>query len=173
MAVTTPELRIVFYPDPALRRVAEPVPAVNDEVRGIARRMIELMHEARGVGLAAPQVGLGWRLFVANPTGEPGDDRVFINPVLSEPSRQTEAHEEGCLSIPEVRGQITRPRAITITATDLSGQRFCLTSDELPARIWQHENDHLDGVLILDKMLRIDKLANRKLIKELEQGFGA
>ena len=172
MAATAPELRIVFYPDPVLRQVAAPVPQVHDEVRTVARRMIELMHEARGVGLAAPQVGLSWRMFVANATGEPGDDQVFINPQLSAPSRQTEPHEEGCLSIPEVRGQITRPRAITIEATDLDGQRFRMTSDELPARIWQHETDHLDGVLILDRMPRIDKLANRKLIKELEQRFG-
>lgn len=169
MALTAPELRIVFYPDPALRAVAEPIATIDERVRSVAGRMIELMHEARGVGLAAPQVGLGWRLFVANPTGEPGDDTVFINPVLSNPSRETEPHEEGCLSIPEVRAQITRPRRITITATGLDGRAFEMTSDELPARVWQHENDHLDGVLILDKMTRFDKMANRKLVKELEQ----
>jgi len=170
MPVVVDELAIVAYPHPTLREVAQPVPQVTEEVAAVARRMIELMHEARGVGLAAPQVGLGWRMFVANPTGEPGDDLVFINPRLSDPSAATEAYEEGCLSLPDIRGQVTRPVAITIHATGLDGRPFALQSDALPARIWQHENDHLDGVLILDRMHRMDKLANRKLIKRLEQG---
>lgn len=171
MPVAVDELAIVSYPHPVLRTIAQPVPEVTDEVVAVARRMIDLMHEARGVGLAAPQVGLPWRLFVANPTGEPGDeDLVYINPQLSDPSPQTAPHEEGCLSLPDIRGQVTRPIGITIQATGIDGQPFALRSDELPARIWQHENDHLDGVLILDKMHRMDKLANRKLIKRLEQG---
>ena len=80
MAVDIAKLRIVHHPEVVLRRVAEPVPGVNDEVRAVAARMIELMHEARGVGLAAPQVGLAWRMFVTNPTGEPGGELVAINP---------------------------------------------------------------------------------------------
>ncbi len=170
MPVNPGDLRIVHYPHPVLRRVADPVTAVTDEVRAVADRMIELMHEARGVGLAAPQAGLPWRMFVANATGEAGDDRVFINPRLAQASTATEAAEEGCLSLPEVRGHITRPLAITITATDRHGQPFTLTSDDLPARIWQHENDHLDGVLIIDKMTKLDRMVNRTLIKALENG---
>ena len=130
--------------------------------------MLELMHEAPGVGLAAPQVGLPWRMFVANPTGEPADDRVFIDPEIAQPSRDVAAMEEGCLSLPEVRGEILRPCRVTIRATDLEGRRFELTSEELPARVWQHENDHLDGVLIIDKMTRMDRLANRRPLKALE-----
>ncbi len=168
MAVRPDQLRIVHYPDPVLRRVAQPVEAVTDEVRAVARRMLQLMHEAPGVGLAAPQVGLPWRMFVANPTGEPDDDRVFINPVLSGPSREAASQQEGCLSLPGIQGDITRPTAITITALDLDGRSFTLTSDDLPARVWQHETDHLDGVLIIDKMPPIDRRANRRLLKELE-----
>ncbi len=161
-------LKIVLYPDPVLRKPCEPVPEVTDEVRQVAARMLQLMHEARGVGLAAPQVGLSWRLFVANPTGEPEDDRVFINPQFSNPTEQMHTRDEGCLSIPHVTGDITRPLGITIDALDEHGQPFQLTSQELAARVWQHETDHLDGILILDRMPAIDKVANRQAIQDLE-----
>jgi peptide deformylase len=185
MPIKPDQLRIIHYPAPILRQVAKPIQgdlgkpgdlggaggpgAVTDEVRRVAQRMIELMHQARGVGLAAPQVGLPWRLFVSNPTGEPGDDRVFINPTLCNPSNQTETREEGCLSLPNVTGEITRPLSITIRALNEQGQPFELTSDELPARIWQHETDHLDGILILDRMPAIDKVANKQAVLDLEQ----
>ncbi len=169
MAVAPEKLVIVHYPASVLRQVAAPLRAVNDEVRAVAMRMLHLMHQAPGVGLAAPQVGLPWRMFVANHTGEPGDDLVFINPVLSEATRVTEDYEEGCLSLPEIRATIRRPRGITITALGLDGNTFSLSSDDLPARIWQHETDHLDGVLILDRMSPGDRTALRRKIKELEE----
>ncbi|MEX2212621.1 MAG: peptide deformylase [Phycisphaeraceae bacterium] len=169
MAIDPNKLEIVNYPHPVLRAKAKTVAEITDEVRAVAIKMLQLMHEAPGVGLAAPQVGLSWRLFVANPTGEPEDDRVFINPTLKEPSRNVEDYEEGCLSLPDIRADIRRPKAITITATGLDGKPFTLTSDELPARVWQHEYDHLDGVLILDRMSPADKIAVRKKIKELEE----
>ena len=172
MPVQPDQLEIVHYPHPVLRQVAKPVQSVSDEVWQVADRMLDLMHQARGVGLAAPQVGLPWRMFVANPTGEPGDDRVFINPKLSAPSPQTHPHEEGCLSLPHITGEITRPTQITIDATDEQGHPFQLTSDQLAARVWQHENDHLDGVLILDRMPAIDKVANRQAVQELEDAAG-
>ncbi|MFW5683013.1 MAG: peptide deformylase [Phycisphaeraceae bacterium] len=168
MPVDPLRLRIVKYPDPVLRQPADPVGEVSDEVRGVAHRMLALMHEAPGVGLAAPQVGLSWRMFVANPTGEPGNDRVFINPEIVDASRDVAAMEEGCLSLPEIRGEVQRPRRVTVRAIGLDGEPFELTSEELPARVWQHENDHLDGVLIIDKMTRMDRLANRRPLKALE-----
>lgn len=161
-------LGIVLYPAPVLRGVAAPLAEVNDHVRAVAERMVELMHEARGVGLAAPQVGLPWRMFVANPAVEPGQDRVYLNPVLRDPGPATAPHDEGCLSLPQITAQITRPTQITIDALGLDGQPFTLTSDEFPARVWQHEFDHLNGVLILDKMTRIDRMANKRAIAELE-----
>ena len=170
MPIDPLRLRIVTYPDPVLRQPADPVAEVSEEVRAVAHRMLELMHEAPGVGLAAPQVGLTWRMFVANPTGEPGNDRVFINPEVADASRDVATMEEGCLSLPEIRGEVQRPRRVTVYATDLEGERFELTSEELPARVWQHEIDHLDGVLILDKMARMDRLANRRPLKALEAG---
>lgn len=170
MPVDPLRLRIVTYPASVLRQPARPVDEVTDEVRAVAQRMLDLMHEAPGVGLAAPQVGVSWRIFVANPTGEPGGDRVFINPEIADASRDVAAMEEGCLSLPEIRGEVQRPRRVTVRATDLEGERFELTSEELAARVWQHEIDHLDGVLIIDKMARMDRLANRKPLKALEAG---
>ncbi|QDU33938.1 Peptide deformylase [Poriferisphaera corsica] len=168
MSVEASKLKIVNYPASVLRKKAKPVEMIDDEVKEVAKRMIELMHENRGVGLAAPQVGLDWRLFVCNPTAEPGDDMVFINPVISDATKEMEWMDEGCLSLPEIRGEVNRPIGVTITALDEHGNEFALQSDDFPARVWQHENDHLDGVLIIDKMKMMDKMANRKLIKELE-----
>jgi peptide deformylase len=112
------------------------------------------------------------RFFVANPTGKPEDDRVFINPVLSAPSREVEEADEGCLSLPDITGLIRRPKSITIHALDLEGSSFELTSDQLAARVWQHETDHLDGVLIIDRMAPLDRLANQRLLREMERSEG-
>ena len=168
MAVDPSTLRILHHPRPVLRRKAQPVEAVDDQVRAVAERMIELMHGAPGVGLAAPQVGLSWRMFVANPTGEAGDDQVFINPRFVSLSADTEASEEGCLSLPEVQVEVMRPRAATIAATGPDGAEFQRSAEGFAARVWQHEFDHLEGVLILDRMSRLDRLANRRAIADLE-----
>jgi peptide deformylase len=169
MSMDPQNLTIVLYPEAVLRKVAQPVQTVTPEIQAICLRMLDLMHEAPGVGLAAPQVGLPIRLFVANATGEEEDDMVFINPVITVDGKATEDMEEGCLSLPGINASIRRPKAVTIEATDINGNRFIASSDDLPARIWQHENDHLDGVLIIDKMSPIDKMANRKAIKEMEE----
>ena len=163
------QLKIVSYPDPVLRQKAEPVEEITDETRAVAQRMLELMHEAPGVGLAAPQVGLSWRMFVVNATGDPADDHVFINPELVNPGRTLEDDEEGCLSLPGIRAEIRRPKQVTIRATDLEGKAIELTSDDFDARVWQHEFDHLDGVLIIDRMARIDRMANQQAIRDLER----
>ena len=168
MPIDPTQLSIVIHPDAILREMCLPIPEVNDEVREVAARMIHLMHEAPGVGLAAPQVGLNWRMFVANHTGEPDDDHVYINPELLNPSEQRDSYEEGCLSLPDVHIDVTRPVSITIRATNLDGDIFEMTGDDLLARIWQHEYDHLDGKLIIDNMTRMDRLTNRRALKALE-----
>jgi len=170
MGIHPQSLTIVHYPHEVLKQVAAPIEQVTDEVRAVAKQMLQLMHDAPGVGLAAPQVGLSWRMFVANPTGEPKDDRVFINPKLTSPSQERGVMEEGCLSLPGIHVEMTRPTQITIEAISLDGEPFTLTDAGLPARIWQHEYDHLQGVLILDNMSRMDRLANRKQLKRLESG---
>lgn len=169
MPVDPNTLAIVHYPAPVLRQKAKTIPRVDEEVSAVARRMIELMHQAPGVGLAAPQVGLGWRLFVANPTGEAGDERVYINPELVELTGGNAVRDEGCLSLPGVTVEVTRPARATIRAINLEGETFEDSADDLLARIWQHEYDHLDGVLIIDKMSAMDRMANKRAIKELEE----
>lgn len=184
MGVEAANLHIVSYPAAVLRSKAQPVPAVTDEVRAVARRMIELMFEADGVGLAAPQVGLGWRMFVCHvpESDDPEDERslssipvsatrepmVCINPVLSEPERDLVSYEEGCLSLPDIRGEVRRPSAITLNALGLDGKPFSLRAYGLLARCWQHEYDHLEGVLILDRMTQPSKIKNRQAIRSLE-----
>lgn len=169
-----------MYPDPALRRRAEAVGEVTDEVRAVAQRMVELMDRAEGIGLAAPQVALPWRLFVTRVGNDEPDDsgerprpqpEVFIDPVLKSPQGAPEAMAEGCLSIPEVRGEVYRPPTITIEATDLRGERFTRTESGLVARCWQHEFDHLEGVLILDRFTQMSRLKNRSQLRTLERGM--
>lgn len=159
--------RIVLYPDPILRRKCAPVEAIDDSLAALAERMLKLMHEGHGVGLAGPQVGVPRRLFVANPTGEAGDDRIYVNPVLEDLVGADEA-EEGCLSIPEVRGVIRRARKCRIRAVDPSGQPIEEEAEGLLARIWQHETDHLDGRLIIDLMRSADQIANKRQLSWLE-----
>ena len=176
------QLGVIHYPDPVLRQKAQPIAEVTDEVRAVARRMLELMRQKEGIGLAAPQVGLSWRMFVTSipegddrsasddpPTARP-EPTVYINPVLSEPEGRPEAESEGCLSLPDIRGDVLRPPVISISATDLEGRRFTLRGAGLLARCWQHEFDHLDGVLILDKMSGMSRLKNRAAIRDLERG---
>jgi len=163
-------LRIVFYPDPVLKKPAANVGRFDAELAALAKRMIELMREAKGVGLAAPQVGLGLRVFVCNPTGEPGDDLICINPCFIEMSGGEE-REEGCLSIPGVTVNMRRATHVVMTALDVEGKPFQVTGKELCARIWQHEKDHLDGRLIVDNMSATDEIANRRAIKQLQEQY--
>lgn len=160
------KLYIRQYPDPVLRATAAPVETFDDQLRALVEAMFRLMHEARGVGLAAPQVGVSLRLFVMNPTVEPDDDRVIINPQLTPTGTFTEA-EEGCLSLPGVNVHMRRRGECRLQAVDLEGRTIDEEADGLVARIWQHETDHLDGRLIIDNMSTADELANRKVLKSL------
>jgi peptide deformylase len=154
-----------------LRRRAEPVERIDGTVREVARRMVQLMHEAEGVGLAAPQVGLSWRLFVARGPGEEDPVEVFLNPELEQLPGELEDHEEGCLSLPGITAEIRRPAAVTMRALDLDGRPQDRRAEGMQARIWQHEIDHLNGVLIIDRMRAMDRIANRKPIKALESAL--
>lgn len=179
--VDTSKLRIVEYPHPALRAKAIPIDRITDEVRTVARRMIDLMREAEGVGLAAPQVAVPWRLFVvevpeddkrsaaATPPTATGGPVVYINPILSHPVGALEGYEEGCLSLPDIRGEVLRPPVISITALDLEGQPFTHTAAGLLARCWQHEFDHLEGTLIIDKFTQLSRLKNKFAVRDLER----
>ncbi|MCJ7543395.1 MAG: peptide deformylase [Phycisphaerae bacterium] len=163
-------LRILHYPDPRLQQPAKTVQTVDAALGALVERMFELMAAARGVGLAAPQVGLPLRVFVACPTGEPADRRAYVNPTLLERDGQME-EEEGCLSVPGVTSHIKRFSRVTLGATDLAGQRFQQSGQGLLARIFQHETDHLDGRLIVDRMGSLARLAHRRALRDLRKQF--
>ncbi len=161
---------IVCYPDPVLREKCAPIEEFDDSVAALAQRMLEIMKAGRGVGLAGPQVGLAYRIFVCNPTGQPEDDYVYINPELSDLSGAAEL-EEGCLSLPQVQVLKQRARRCRIRAFNAAGEPIELEGQDLIARIWQHETDHLDGVLIIDRMGPTDRIANKKILAQLEADF--
>ena len=183
MTINTAKLRIELYPTETLKTKAKPVD-LTDEVRAVAKRMIELMNGAQGIGLAAPQIGLSWRLFVAHVPPDPEPDpeysapefpescdspQVFLNPTITNFAGQLEPYDEGCLSLPGITGEVNRPSIVTMTATDLEGNEIIRTASGLLARCWQHEIDHLDGILILDKMTQMSRLKNRIRIKQMEK----
>jgi peptide deformylase len=163
-------LRILSYPDPALAEPAAPVEKIDDLVRARAQRMIELMREAKGVGLAAPQIGWPVRLCVLALDTEAKQVGVFINPKIIR-RIGTQNEEEGCLSVPHIRANIKRPLRLVAQATNLEGQEIRMEAEGLLARAWQHEIDHLEGRLIVQRMTPATRLANEKRLKELEREF--
>jgi peptide deformylase len=162
------DLQIIKYPDPRLRKMSAPVEQIDQHLKDLATRMIGLMHESRGVGLAAPQVGENIRMFVMNPTGEEGQDRVYVNPVLSDADGEEEG-EEGCLSLPNINAKVWRSKTLKMQAHDLDGNPIEEVATGYIARIWQHETDHLNGTMIIDRMGPVARLAARRALKELEQ----
>lgn len=146
-------LNIITYPHPTLRYRAKPVRRVDAQLKEIVSRMFDLMYEHKGVGLAATQVNLPLRLFVMNPMGRRGEgtESVFINPVISKP-RSSEEAEEGCLSLPGINGNVVRSKSIHVTAFGLAGNEIDADVSGYEARIIQHETDHLDGALFIDRL---------------------
>jgi peptide deformylase len=167
-------LQIVNYPHPTLRRKSKAVRRVDAQLRDTVRRMFELMYESRGVGLAANQVDLPLRFLIVNVKGDPaeGEELVFINPVLSRPKGLEEV-EEGCLSLPELYGQVTRPKRIRVNAFGLDGQEIDTELDGMLARAVQHETDHLDGIMYTDRMSITGRLAAADAIDDFETEFAS
>ncbi len=163
-------LRILRYPDPRLQQATQPLEATDPSLVPLVDRMFELMFAARGVGLAAPQVGLSLRLFVACPGGPEAPRRVYVNPRLLSLEGQME-EEEGCLSVPGITCRLKRSRLVAVEAMDLAGRKFQETGEGLLARIFQHETDHLDGRLIVDRMGSLARLTHRQALKELRDRF--
>ena len=163
-------LKIIKYPDPRLAEVSTEIEDIGDYIHPLVERMFELMFAAKGVGLAAPQAGVTVRLFVGSPSYESDDRRVYINPRIIEADGSQEC-EEGCLSLPGIEAKIKRRAVVTIEAIGLDGKRFQETGVELTARLFQHESDHLNGLLLLDKMGSIARLASRRVIHNLEEKY--
>ncbi len=165
-------LKIIHYPHPVLKQQAERIEQIDENIEQLILKMLDLMYEYKGVGLAANQVAVPLSVFVANPTGEKGNELVFINPEIVEELGWAEA-EEGCLSVPQIYTKIRRRKRIVAVATDLSGKQFEMPAEDLLARIIQHETDHLHGKTIVERMSPIAKLANRRQLKLLEEQLAA
>jgi peptide deformylase len=164
-------LPILHYPDARLREAAKPVPKITPEILTLVEDMAETMYDAPGCGLAANQVGVALRIFVIDTAAEdePSDLRVFINPEILELDG-VQTWEEGCLSFPGATEEIKRAERVKVKALDREGQEFTLEAEGLLAVAIQHENDHLNGVLMIDKLSALKKrMMSKKVQKALAE----
>lgn len=148
-------MKILNYPHPALRVQARPIAALDADVLKAAAEMLELMYKSEGLGLAAPQVGLDIQLLVMNFVGDherKDMEHVAINPVIVESKGGTISDREGCLSFPGLYQNVRRHKTVKVQAYNLKGEPFEMVCNDLPARVWQHEIDHLAGTLFIDRM---------------------
>jgi peptide deformylase len=147
-----PKLQVRILGDPILRQRATEVSELTPELRKLIDDMFETMYAEEGVGLAAPQVGVGHRIIVVDPQDEGSTGFALINPVVIEASQERERGEEGCLSIPTLKDVVERPSTVIIEGQDPEGGKLRIEAEGLLARILQHEVDHLDGILFIDRL---------------------
>ncbi|CAH2072745.1 unnamed protein product [Thlaspi arvense] len=147
-------LKIVEYPDPILRAKNKRIGVFDENLKNLVDAMFDVMYKTDGIGLSAPQVGLNVQLMVFNPAGEPGEGEeiVLVNPKINKYSDKLVPFNEGCLSFPGIYADVVRPQSVKIDARDITGAKFSISLSRLPARIFQHEYDHLEGVLFFDRM---------------------
>ncbi len=168
-------MRIIKYPHPTLRHKSKPLRRVDSELKKTVREMFDSMYEQTGIGLAANQIDLPYRFFVMNIESNPEAEHqefVFINPVIQKQSGSEEG-EEGCLSLPEVYAPVRRSAKILISAYDLAGEEIHLELSGLFARAAQHEYDHLDGVLFIDRLGPSALASVKDELSELQSQFAA
>ena len=165
-------MEILKYPHPCLRKKCKEVEQIDKLVVDRVAEMFQTMYEARGVGLAAPQVGWDARLCIVNAIGETDGEMVFVNPVIVEAGGAVD-EEEGCLSVPGINRPVRRAERVRVKAFDLKGEEFELETDGLLAIVLQHESDHLDGKLFISKLTCSGKAAIAPKLKELEELFKA
>lgn len=158
-------LNILHFPDPRLRRVADPVEMVDDAMRELIDNMFETMYDAPGIGLAAPQIGVAKRLMVIDVSDENNEPLAFINPEIISVDGE-KSYDEGCLSVPGYYESVTRPDVVRVRALDRNGDEFEMDADDLLAVCIQHEIDHLDGKLFVD---HISNLKRQRIKRQLEK----
>lgn len=166
-------MQIVQFGHPVLRWKSKPIQSINEELRSVISQMFELMYAAKGIGLAANQVGLPLRFFVVNVTADPAEkdeEIVFLNPRIRRRKGATTG-EEGCLSLPGLYANVDRSEEVVIEAFDLDGEGFEMDLDDLPARVVQHETDHLDGVLFVDRIADEERLKLGPKLSGFESDF--
>lgn len=171
-------MKLVYYGDPILRKKAQEVEKIDEEIVKLVHEMDKTMMHYRGVGLAAPQVGKSIRLFILRDEYQNekeewvrGPLQVFINPVLKNPDTELVSMNEGCLSIPGIRANIMRPKKMVVEATNLKGERFTQEYEGLVARIIMHENDHINGVLFIDRLSKKERDQLEMPLRELKKKF--
>ena len=165
---------VVLFPDPVLRKETQDVEHFDDELRATVAGMLERMFESHGVGLAGPQVGLTQRIFVLNDEGDPEKperNMAVINPTIKKTFGKKTRLEEGCLSLPGVNADITRPDGCLLHAFDEHGNEYEKEFTGFQSRIIQHEYDHLQGVLLVDRMTPGDKMKNRGTVEDLKSQY--
>lgn len=168
-------MEVLIYPHPILRRGGQTVTEFGPELRELSARMMEAMYEEGGVGLAAPQVGIEWKLLVLNPSGSRDDrsgEMTLCNPRITK-KKGREFEEEGCLSFPGIHAEVERWVDLTLTYQDLDGKEQQLTTSGWLARIIQHELDHLDGIVFTDRLTAAEKLRVKAKLQELEDRYRA
>ncbi|GAG27139.1 unnamed protein product, partial [marine sediment metagenome] len=157
--------------DPRLKIAGQRIELFDERLKALANRMIEIMQQANGVGLAATQLGLDLQLFVARSPGQMDQPRVYVNAELFELGG-TVSSEEGCLSVPGITTKIRRTSKVGIRAQDINGKKFEQEADKLLGRVWQHEFDHCSGLVIIDRMSRLQRISHRRAIRQLEEAYG-
>jgi len=161
------EIELLQYPDQRLRRHAEKVKKFSNESQEKVNQMVAILYETKGHGLAAPQVGWNERVIIVNPLFNKTKDCVILNPTITNKSSKTDRVLEGCLSVPITSQYVTRPKNVTVSYFNLQGQKRVLPFSGIDAHVWQHEVDHLDGVLFIDHIE--DKSVFEKELEELEK----
>lgn len=173
------KLPLAYYGNPILRKKALQVKEITAEIRQLVSDMIETMDAEKGIGIAAPQVHQSLAIFITRAPVKQEDDtwvdgplvRVYINPKIVGYSSELEADSEGCLSIPKLHGEVVRPLKISLQATDLEGNTFVEDHQDLNARIIMHENDHLNGVLFIDRMHGKERKELESKLQKIKQQF--
>jgi len=159
-------MQIITLGNELLRQKAEKIDQIDDKIMDSAKLMLEILKQEKGIGVAGPQIGLMKRIFVTHTEGD--EERIFINPSILETSQETIKYEEGCLSVPGLYADVVRAEAVKIQAWNEKGKPFTLEANGLLARVIQHEYDHLEGILFLD---RLSELKKQKLIEKYEKAL--
>jgi peptide deformylase len=160
--------QLTRFPAEVLGKRAKRIEKIDENIRRIADEMIDIMLANKGVGLAGPQAGVPLRIFVVSLDGKKENAKVYINPEIT-PSEKLEPLEEGCLSLPGIYTKVRRYSKCSVRATGLDGREFTEEAEGMLARAFQHECDHLDGVMIIDRIGQVAKIALRGRLKELRQ----
>lgn len=159
---------ILTFPDPRLREKSKPVAEVTDNIRSLMNEMLEIMYEAPGIGLAAPQINVHKRIVVIDLSEEKNSPLFFVNPEIIKSSGEEEM-EEGCLSVPEYSAIVQRPSEVTVKALNQDGEEFEMDCNDLLAVCIQHEIDHLDGKLFVDYLSPLKRQMVRKKLEKLKK----